>query len=61
MGLNRHLVHDHSIIADYLTSIKFCMFDVDHSLYVKKSDDGIVVIYIYVDDLIIFGDNDNCI
>jgi ribosomal protein S3 len=30
----------------------------DFSLYVKKTDHGIVVIVIYVDDLIIIGDND---
>jgi len=34
------------------------MSDVDHSLYVCKSDEGIVVITIYVDDLIIGGDNE---
>ena len=30
---------------------------VDHSLYVHKSDKGIVVITIYVDDLIVGGDS----
>jgi hypothetical protein len=34
------------------------MSDVDHSLYVHKSDEGIVVIIIYVDDLIVGGDNE---
>jgi hypothetical protein len=34
------------------------MSDVDHSLYVRKSDEGIVVITIYVDDLIVGGDNE---
>ncbi len=32
------------------------MSDADHSFYVRKSDEGIVVIIIYVDDLIIGGD-----
>ncbi len=34
------------------------MSDADHSLYVRKSDEGIVVITIYVDDLIVGGDNE---
>jgi hypothetical protein len=34
------------------------MSDADHSLYVHKSDEGIVVITIYVDDLIVGGDNE---
>jgi hypothetical protein len=34
------------------------MSDADHSLYVCKSDEGIVVITIYVDDLIVGGDNE---
>ena len=47
----------HSKIAQYLTSIDFCMSDVDHSLYVRVTNKGIVVIVIYVDDLIIGGDS----
>ena len=47
----------HSKIAQYLTSIGFCMSDVDHSLYVHMIDKGIVAIVIYVDDLIIGGDS----
>jgi hypothetical protein len=34
------------------------MLDADHSLYVRKSDEGIVVVTIYVDDLIVGGDNE---
>jgi hypothetical protein len=34
------------------------MSNADHSLYVRKSDEGIVVITIYVDDLIVGGDNE---
>jgi len=34
------------------------MLDADHLLYVCKSDEGIVVITIYVDDLIVGGDNE---
>ena len=34
------------------------MANADHSLYVLKSDKGIVVITIYVDDLIVGGDNE---
>jgi hypothetical protein len=34
------------------------MSDANHSLYVHKSDEGIVVIIIYVDDLIVGGDNE---
>ena len=33
------------------------MASADHSLYVHKSDRGIVIIVIYVDDLIVGGDN----
>ena len=32
------------------------MASADHSLYVRKSDRGIVIIVIYVDDLIVGGD-----
>jgi len=35
------------------------MSDADHSLYVRRSDEGIMVITIYVDDLVVGGDNDN--
>lgn len=45
-------------IADYLMHIGFHMSHADHSLYVCKSDDGIVLITIYVDDLIIVGDSE---
>ncbi len=34
------------------------MLDADHSFYVCKSDEGIMVITIYVDDLIVGGDNE---
>ena len=44
--------------ADYLLHIGFRMSHADHSLYVYKSDVGIVLITIYVDDLIIVGDNE---
>ncbi|MCO5595879.1 hypothetical protein L7F22_049930 [Adiantum nelumboides] len=39
-------------------SIGFQMADADHSLYVCKNENGIVIICIYVDDLIIGGDNE---
>jgi len=48
----------HDKIAKYLVTIGFRMSDADHSLYVRKSDEGIVVITIYVDDLIVGGDNE---
>ena len=44
-------------ISKYLVSIGFNRAHADHSLYVRKSDTGIVVITIYVDDLIIVGDS----
>lgn len=47
----------HDRIAHYLVSIGFCMANADHSLYVRESDGGIVVITIYVDDLIIVGNS----
>ncbi|MCO5547915.1 hypothetical protein L7F22_001369 [Adiantum nelumboides] len=46
----------HDKIAQYLIIIGFHMADTDHSLYVQKTDTGIVIITIYVDDLIIGGD-----
>ena len=46
----------HDRIAKFLLHIGFCMSHADHSLYVCKSDVGIVLITIYVDDLIIVGD-----
>jgi hypothetical protein len=45
-------------ISEYLVTSGFQTFDEDFSLYVKKTDHGIVVIVIYVDDLIITGDSD---
>jgi hypothetical protein len=57
-GLKHALRAWHDKIVEYLVTIGFCKFDVDHSLYVRKSDEGIMVITIYVDDLIVGGDND---
>ena len=48
----------HDRITEFLLRIGFCMSHADHSLYVCKSDKGIVLITIYVDDLIIVGDNE---
>ena len=47
----------HARIAACLISIGFHMADADHSLYVRENESGIVVICIYVDDLIVGGDN----
>ncbi len=45
-------------IGQYLVTSGFQTSNVNFSLYVKKTDHRIVVIVIYVDDLIIIGDND---
>jgi hypothetical protein len=45
-------------IGQYLVTSGFQTSNADFSLYVKKTDHGIVVIVIYVDDLIITGDSD---
>jgi hypothetical protein len=45
-------------IGQYLVTSGFQTSNVDFSLYVKKTENGIVVIVIYVDDLIITGDSD---
>src|SRR6516165_847482 len=45
-------------ISKYLVSIGFVVGATDSSLYVKKTDLGIVIIVIYVDDLILTGDYD---
>ena len=47
----------HDMIAEYLVSVEFCKAHADHSLYIHESDTRIVVITIYVDDLIIVGNN----
>jgi len=44
-------------ISKYLISIGFQVSSSDSSLYVKKTERGIVVIVIYVDDLIVTGDS----
>ncbi len=44
-------------IGQYLVTSGFQTSNVDFSLYVKKTNHGIVIIVIYVDDLIITGDN----
>ncbi len=45
-------------IGQYLVTSGFQTSNANFSLYVKKTDHGIVVIVIYVDDLIITGDSD---
>jgi hypothetical protein len=45
-------------IGQYLVTSGFQTSNANFSLYVKKTDHGIVVITIYVDDLIMTGDND---
>jgi hypothetical protein len=45
-------------IGQYLVTSGFQTSNVDFSLYVKKTNRGIVIIVIYVDDLIIIEDND---
>jgi hypothetical protein len=45
-------------IGQYLVTSGFQTSNAYFSLYVKKTDHGIVIIVIYVDDLIIIGDND---
>ncbi len=45
-------------IGQYLVTSGFQTSNADFSLYVIKTDHGIVVIVIYVDDLIITGDSD---
>jgi len=45
-------------IGQYLVTSGFQTSNANFSLYVKKTDHGIVVIIIYVDDLIITRDSD---
>jgi hypothetical protein len=45
-------------MGQYLVTSGFQTSNVDFSLYVKKTDHGIVIMVIYVDDLIIAGDSD---
>ncbi len=45
-------------IGQYLVTSGFQTSNADFSLYVKKTNHGIIVIVIYVDDLIITGDSD---
>jgi hypothetical protein len=45
-------------IGQYLVISGFQTSNVDFSLYVKKTNHGIVIIVIYVDDLIITGNSD---
>ncbi len=45
-------------IGQYLVTSGFQTSNANLSLHVKKTDHGLVVIVIYVDDLIIIGDND---
>ncbi|MCO5606769.1 hypothetical protein L7F22_060959 [Adiantum nelumboides] len=48
----------HARIVAYLVAIGFHMVDADRSLYVRKNENGIVIVCIYVNDLIIGGDNE---
>ncbi len=45
-------------IGQYFVTSGFQTSNVDFSLYVKRTNHGIVVIVIYVDDLIITRNND---
>jgi hypothetical protein len=45
-------------IGQYLVTSGFQTSKADFSLYVKKTDHGIIIIIIYVNDLIITGDSD---
>ena len=45
-------------IGQYLVTIGFQIFNSNFSLYVKRTNRGIVLVVIYVDDLIITGDSD---
>jgi histone deacetylase 1/2 len=45
-------------ISQYLVTSGFQTSNIDFSLYVKKTDHGIIVIVIYVDDFIIIRDSD---
>ena len=44
-------------MSRFLKSIGFEISKADHSLYVKRTDCGLIVIVIYVDELIITGSN----
>ncbi len=57
-GLKQALKVWSNKIGQYLVTSEFQTSNVDFSLYVKKTDHGIVVIIIYVDDLIIIRDSD---
>ena len=46
-------------IDDFLRSIGFSKIYSDANVYVEKKDNYIVIIILYVDDLIIIGDNDD--
>ncbi|MCO5596439.1 hypothetical protein L7F22_050502 [Adiantum nelumboides] len=48
----------HARIVAYLVATGFHMADADHSLYVCKNKNGIDIVRIYGDDLIIGGDNE---
>ena len=48
----------HERIAAYLVSIRLHMADADHSLYVREKENGIIIVCIYVDDLIVGGDKE---
>ena len=45
--------------SKFLLSIGFEISEADHSLYVKKTGAGLVIIVVYVDDVIITGDNED--
>ncbi|MDM1625954.1 hypothetical protein HX072_24885, partial [Escherichia coli] len=45
-------------IGEYLVTNGFQKFNANFSLYVKRTDRGIILLVIYVDDLIITGDSD---
>jgi Reverse transcriptase (RNA-dependent DNA polymerase) len=44
-------------LSSYLISYNFQISSADHSLFSKRSDNWIIVILVYVDDIIIMGNN----
>jgi hypothetical protein len=44
-------------LSSYLIFYNFQISSADHSLFFKKSDNYIILIFIYVDDVIITGNN----
>lgn len=56
-GLKQALKVWYSKINEYLCSLDYARSPNEHTLYVRELDDGMIMVSLYVDDLLVTGNN----